>query len=170
MLFVPGKYRSHSGLLLPGKIECDALTETEIRWFADRIVELRPDTAYSEVIGVPRGGLRIADAVRAIAKIDRRGPVLIVDDVFTTGSSVETMAKKAGVAMGAVLFAWGECPPWVEPVFQMSPKLRPKRMSHIVEVEFADREHAHRLFDFLSRSQEWSFDGTVSMRSEEDES
>jgi orotate phosphoribosyltransferase len=46
---------------------------------------------------------------------------LIVDDVLTTGKSMEEMRKKHSnvLTIGVVLFARGKCPKWVEPIFNM---------------------------------------------------
>lgn len=99
-LFKHGTFTSHSGLTLPDKIDCDALTEEDwdavARWFAARLT-------FSKVIGIPAGGLPLAKALEAY-KADS-GPVLIVDDVLTTGRSMEEARREHPGAIGAVLFS-----------------------------------------------------------------
>lgn len=58
----------------------------------------------------------------------RADGLLLVDDVLTTGGSLEALRAsylvqpKPGYArdqiQGAVMFARGECPTWIKPVFQ----------------------------------------------------
>ena len=49
------------------------------------------------------------------------GALLIVDDVLTTGTSMEKMKKKYpdDIIVGIVLFARAECPKWVQPLFRL---------------------------------------------------
>ncbi len=81
--------------------------------------------AFGNVYGIPRGGTPLA---RAMKKHMTEGPVLIVDDVFTTGKSMEG-AKRGwedthGVfdpdPIGAVIFARNPTPPWITALFKMS--------------------------------------------------
>ncbi len=96
------------------KIECDGLTDEDIGTAACLLARLLP--TFGDVEGVPRGGLRLADALRPLWVRD--APVLIVDDVWTTGASME--AHRAGRdAIGAVLFARGPVAPWVTPLFTL---------------------------------------------------
>ena len=126
MLFVPGEFRAHSGQQLPWKIDCDSMTNTEIELFADLILQM-VSPSFTAVVGIPRGGLRLAAAVRK-----RMGPVgglparvLIVDDVLTTGESMENERRKIAGAtvVGVVMFARGPCPDWVYPVFSLNSAL-----------------------------------------------
>ena len=54
--------------------------------------------------------------------------VLIVDDVLTTGNSMNKLLHslpyehERGI-VGAVVFARGPCPTWIKPLFQMPPEL-----------------------------------------------
>lgn len=103
----------HSGEESDWKIECDTLTDEDMRTLAKRIAELVHP--FGEVEGVPRGGLRLASALKPYRSA---GGLLIVDDVLTTGGSME--AHRAGRdAKGAVIFARGESPAWVTPLFAM---------------------------------------------------
>lgn len=110
----------HSGERSRWKIDCDALTDGDIATLADLIAErVGP---FSAVEGVPNGGLRLAEALRRYQTSHR--PLLIVDDVLTTGASLE--AQRAGrEAIGAVIFARREPPSWVSALFQMPPLVAP---------------------------------------------
>lgn len=121
-LFIPVEFVAHSGETLPFKIECDALTDDDLitlaRQFARRI-------AYRHVWSVPTGGDRFANALRLFM---RDGPVLIADDVLTTGSSIieaRDRLPSPSHAIGVVIFARGPCPDWVTPLFQMNAVLAP---------------------------------------------
>lgn len=126
MLFLPGEFSTHSGQTLPWKIECDSLTNTEIGLFADLILKMFPES-FTAVVGIPRGGLRLASAI-----LDRIGPVgglparvLLVDDVLTTGKSMESERRKiaGAIVSGTVMFARGSCPDWIRPVFMLHKEL-----------------------------------------------
>lgn len=127
-LFVPGEFRAHSGALLPFKIDCDAFSDEEIGLFADLILKVHPGP-FSCVMGVPSGGLRLMEAIRARVRcFDDLEPALIVDDVLTTGASIEYARDVChmggiGVVYGAVIFARGPCPPWVTPIFSLHTEL-----------------------------------------------
>jgi MoxR-like ATPase len=117
------KFTTHSGLEANFKIECDHLTEEEIATFA---ILISNEITFSAVYGIPRGGTRIADALRPYA--DRDSPyAVIVDDVLTTGFSMEeARVQKARegkypfhMFQGVVLFARGRPPRWISPVFQL---------------------------------------------------
>ena len=114
-LFVSGFFWLASGVESAWKIECDALTDDDWRTVADIIrSRLGP---YAAVEGVPSGGLRLAAELRRFTTMS--GPLLIVDDVLTTGGSLER--QRAGrEAIGAVVFARGLPPPWVTPLFQVA--------------------------------------------------
>lgn len=114
-LFQLGRFSLHSGMTSRYKIECDALSDREIVWCARHLAAIV--SPFGKVEGVPRGGLRLASALGAYAT---EGWLLVVDDVLTTGASIEE--HRAGRdAIGAVIFARGPCPPWVTPLFQMAP-------------------------------------------------
>lgn len=79
------------------------------------------------VTGIPRGGLRLAEAMSEYISDgpdDDSAPCLIVDDVLTTGASMEKAktellaeARPGTKVIGLVAFARGPCPPWVKAVF-----------------------------------------------------
>jgi orotate phosphoribosyltransferase len=109
-------FTMHSGETSDFKIECDALTDEEIETFAMLIARR---FKFTNVIGIPRGGRRIA---LALSKYRDRPPKqmqwLIVDDVLTTGANMDKH-RGAPSDIGVVLFARGPCPDWVHPVFQL---------------------------------------------------
>ena len=118
-LFERKSFTSHSGLELLWKIECDALTEESIETFAAIIN--RNFVPFCRVVGVPHGRTRIATALEKYkAEAD---PTLIVDDVLTTGRSMEDCKRRIGpyhTVLGVVLFARDTPPYWVTPIFQLT--------------------------------------------------
>ena len=112
---------------MPFKIDCDALDYVEICLFADLILEIHPGP-FANVIGVPRGGLRLANAIQSRCRIEAFAPTLIVDDVLTTGESMELARRQseAGIVFGAVIFSRGPCPYWVTPVFTLYQRRIPR--------------------------------------------
>lgn len=116
-LFCLGSYALHSGSVSPWKIECDALTDGDWRALAKMLNDVLPP--FSTIEGVPRGGFKLADALWTY--VHAAGPLLIVDDVLTSGESLEQ--HRAGRdAIGAVIFARQRCPTWITPLFQMTYK------------------------------------------------
>ena len=114
-LFVKKEFISHSGKKLDFKIECDALTYKDIETLA-YIISKR--FIFSEVFGVPNGGIRIANALKKYRSEDN--PYLIVDDVLTTGKSMEDYRRLImRDTIGVVLFSRGKCPSWITPIFKM---------------------------------------------------
>lgn len=87
-LFQIGDFKSHAGLDLHWKIECDALTDEDWNCLAKMISER---TEFGSVYGIPRGGVKLANALEKYRT--PRSPIrLVVDDVWTTGKSMmETM-------------------------------------------------------------------------------
>ncbi len=115
-LFENKDFVSHAGVGLHFKIECDALSDGDIETLAD-IVQRR--LSFGSVHGVPRGGVRLANALQKFCVPCSQ--VLIVDDVFTTGMSMEEARKKIGQdSLGVVIFARNTCPEWIYPIFELS--------------------------------------------------
>lgn len=110
-MFEKKDFVSHSGLLLHWKINCDSLTDEDVETLAYIISE---QFCFSSVHGVPTGGVRLAKALESFCTIN--GPRLVVDDVLITGKSMEFM-KVWPDDIGVVIFARGECPSWVTPLF-----------------------------------------------------
>jgi len=114
-LFNFGNFTLHSGERSTFKIDCDALTDADWNGLAWMIHVRFP--SFSEVEGVPSGGIPLADKLAQFRSANSQR-LLIVDDVLTTGASMEE--QRAGRdAIGVVVFARGECPSWVTPIFQM---------------------------------------------------
>lgn len=128
-LLVPGEFTSHSGLKLPFKIDCDALTDDDIAVCAQLIHDLVPP--FSRVEGVPNGGLRLARALQPYAS---DGPLLIVDDVWTTGVSMNHH-RSGRRAYGAVIFARGLLPSWVSGLFTLHQSLLQLRRATWAETQ-----------------------------------
>lgn len=120
-LFKQGEFKSHSGLTLPFKIDCDALTDEDIECIAAHIAS---KIEFNGVIGIPSGGCRLATKLmKYIKDSNKRIKLLIVDDVLTTGSSMEEKKQKLFNRnvdiIGWVIFARGELPDWIHAMFQM---------------------------------------------------
>lgn len=121
-LFEEKEFIMHSGEKSFFKIECDALTDNDINTLALLIKE---KYKFRRVYGVRTGGLRLEEALRPYC--NNTGPLLIVDDVLTTGKSMDearfrflsTDKLKPTDVLGVVIFARGKCPPWVHPIFQL---------------------------------------------------
>lgn len=103
------------------KLECDALTDEDWNAAAGMLARIVPP--FSRVSGVPRGGVPLARALDRYAHPLASG-LLIVDDVWTTGGSMERFRQAeqpwevSGIT-GAVLFARGPVADWVTPLFTL---------------------------------------------------
>tara|TARA_Y100000114_G_C11698448_1_gene297213 strand:+ start:136 stop:519 length:384 start_codon:yes stop_codon:yes gene_type:complete len=89
-LFQKGDFISHAGLHLKWKIECDALTTKDWKGLARMIMDYET-RSFGSVEGIPRGGLPLANALKEYATV---GPPMIVDDVYTTGTSFKEYCNK----------------------------------------------------------------------------
>lgn len=119
-LFMSKCFRSHSGISLDFKIECDALTDQDITTLA-KIISKK--YKYKHVYGVPTGGIRLANELNKYCN-EKHERILIVDDVLTTGKSMEESKKDYTIItkteiQGVVIFARGECPNWIDPIFKL---------------------------------------------------
>lgn len=114
-LFVPGQFVFHSGDLADWKIECDHLTDTDLTTLAKVAAGYLP--SFSKVQGVPTGGIRFARALEE--HVSDEGALLIVDDVLTTGASMEEARDGRNDVIGLVIFSRGELPWWVDAIFQL---------------------------------------------------
>lgn len=117
----------NSGRRSTFKIEGDAITDGEWSAAADLLALVLPP--YDEVHGIPRGGIALAERLYEHGR-EGTGAVLVVDDVFTTGGSMERKrAELIGSGRdperigGAVMFARGPCPRWVTPLFTLDERL-----------------------------------------------
>jgi len=122
-LFQSIDFTSHSGLDLSWKIEMDALSDPE--WFTIKkmIMELTPP--FKEAVGIPQGGTKLGDLLNEHGTGKEEDPICIVDDVLTTGGSMEYFLtqyqrnRRPFTVIGWVVFARGQCPGWVTSLFQM---------------------------------------------------
>ena len=124
-LFKSGDFKSHSGLDLSWKIEMDALSDPE--WFTIKKMIMEHAPPFREAVGIPEGGVKLGSLLNEHATGDEKDPVCIVDDVLTTGESMEYFLSQYQrnrrlmpfMAIGWVVFARGPCPHWVSALFQM---------------------------------------------------
>ena len=119
-LFQTGVFRLNSGYTSPLKIECDALAACDWATLA-HLVHSRFD--FRDVVGIPTGGLMFQEALKQYAAGGDEYPLLLVDDVLTTGGSMERMREKliAPDIIGVVVFARTPPADWIHPIFQMWP-------------------------------------------------
>lgn len=116
MLFQLGNFKLASGREANYKIECDALTDEDWTCLAYLLFQRLP--MFGKVEGVPTGGLKLAEKMQIYCT---RGSetLLIVDDVYTTGGSIEAHRGDRN-AIGAVIFARTRVVDrWITPLFVM---------------------------------------------------
>ena len=116
-LFKHGDTILHSGAPAKFEICCDALTTADLDCLARSITR---KIHFRQVLGVPKGGLRLAEALLPFCDV-ATDTMLLVDDVLTTGNSMELFKLEVAPehVQGVVIFARGKCPFWVTPIFQM---------------------------------------------------
>ena len=99
-LFRSGKqFVLSSGMIADWKIDCDALTDDDWETLA-KIISRR--ITFKAVVGVPTGGNKLAEALDKYSKDPEPYPdgyippypVLLVDDVITTGNSMNEWRDK----------------------------------------------------------------------------
>ena len=131
-LFQLGEFVLHSSEHSRWKIDCDALTDEDYETLA-WVVAKGINVKFSWVTPILRGGYLFAEKLKAYQTKNlhkpEADPILIVDDVLTTGKSFEktrdrilkySTDKGKTDIIGIVVFARGKCPDWVRPIFQMS--------------------------------------------------
>ncbi len=116
IMFILQKFKSNSGLILPFKIECDTLTYNDWRCLAAIAASIIGE--FGDIEGVPQGGLPFANT---LSRYKTKGPLLIVDDVLTTGGSMERQRDGRQVK-GIVAFARSTPPDWVQYIFLLNTK------------------------------------------------
>jgi len=124
MLFREGKFKSHSGLELDYKIECDGLSEFDLSTLASIISD---NLTYGKIIGIPTGGERLANILRKFNHPmleENPNTILLVDDVMTTGASMEEykdIFSSSYEVKGVVIFDRSEDGlDWVTPIFKVN--------------------------------------------------
>lgn len=116
-LFQLGNFQLNSGKLSPVKIECDALTDAD--WECLAFLAHLKIPKFRDVHGVPRGGIKFAKALQKYKTFD--GPILIAEDVCTTGRSMEIHRSEwarhndcpLSEFVGVAAFGRGQEPDWV---------------------------------------------------------
>ena len=115
-LFNSGDFTLHSGRSSNFLIDCDALTDEDLNALANKV---SGRIKFSRVIGIPNGGTRFSMALIPFIDDTKKYPVLIVDDVLTTGNSMEEMKKKiGGDPIGLVIFARSKPNWWIRSLFE----------------------------------------------------
>ena len=120
-LFIEEEFVGHSGDTLQWKIEMDALSDSDWKCIARMILENQRGF-FQAAIGIPRGGLKLSGYLNECATKNINDPYLLVDDVLTTGGSMEEYKKehfKGKDVIGWVVFARTKPPKWITPLFQM---------------------------------------------------
>ena len=124
-IFQQVDFKSHAGLDLSWKIECDGISKREWKCLAGMILdyEKRP---FQAAIGIPRGGVMLGSYLNEYSTQNPDDPYLIVDDVLTTGGSMEDFRTSyfrnrdaTSGSFGWVVFARGFPPQWCRSLFQM---------------------------------------------------
>jgi len=92
-LFQTVDFISHAGLPLKWKIECDALSDDEWKTIAKMIREYE-DQNWQYAVGIPTGATRLGEILTTYGTGSVKDPVLIVDDVYTTGKSFIDFEEK----------------------------------------------------------------------------
>jgi orotate phosphoribosyltransferase len=126
-LFNAGEFMLHSGQKSDFIIDCDALSGEDYVALA-AATRRRCPWLWGRTVGVPRGGLRFAEALKK-HNFSRHPGVVIVDDVFTTGHSMEATRQRLidegtpyDKITGVVIFARNDTPHWVWPLFRFAPR------------------------------------------------
>ena len=87
-LFIKQDFISHAGIPMTWKLECDGISESEWQALATMIMEYQKEP-FGKVVGIPRGGVPLQKALEPYATGNYDDPLLVVDDVYTTGTSFE---------------------------------------------------------------------------------
>lgn len=121
-LFQTGHFQLHSGEQSTVKIECDALTPDDWQTLAGLIAERVG--RFRSVYGIPTGGDILEELLAPQSTGDWRDPVLICDDVYTTGASMRhahVWMQDTENIVGVVVFARRPVQEeWITALFTMS--------------------------------------------------
>ena len=127
-LFDDEEFTSHAGLKLGWKIEMDALYTDDWRCLAKMIMEYE-NRPFREAVGIPRGGVRLGQMLNEYATGNPDDPVLIVDDVYTTGTSFREFIAEQYPDEKVIcwtVFARDVISGNINALFQMPSSMRPK--------------------------------------------
>ena len=117
-LFTYGRFKLHSGNTSSFLIDCDELSYLDLVGLAASAVKkLLPP--FGSVCAIPEGGLKFGEQLLGYCT---EGPVLIVDDVCTTGGSLIERKKQLGKkdVIGIVIFNRGGLPDWCYSLFDFN--------------------------------------------------
>jgi orotate phosphoribosyltransferase len=114
-LFQVGLFQLHSGGESNFRINCEELSYADLQALAH--IGASMVGPFGDVIGIPTGGQRFADLMWQYRTV---GPLLIVDDVMTTGRSMRE-AQQNDDDKGLVIFLRGypKGLGWVTAIFEM---------------------------------------------------
>ena len=99
-LFIKEDFISHAGLPLTWKVECDALTEKDYEALAKIVSE---KLTFCDVKGIPRGGIPFEKALKKYCTYNESDPLLICDDVYTTGTSMREVYEEGAIGEAVTL-------------------------------------------------------------------
>ena len=119
-LFKAGYRRLSSGVESHWKVECDSLTRED--WAVLAVIAMEQfDLRFCSAKGVPTGGFPFAAALQSYRTSYVPCPYLVVDDVLTTGNSIQREREKLGIhnTIGLVAFARGPLPDGVHAVWHL---------------------------------------------------
>lgn len=115
-LFEQGdRYVLASGIETNWRINAEALRDESISTIAYVLAQWL-DFDYNKVESIPRGGDRLAIAMREFGDVGS-DKTLICDDVLTSGGSMERARRGRQDIVGAVIFARGPIPEYVTAMF-----------------------------------------------------
>ena len=135
-LFQHGNFQLHSGDTSWWRIDCDDLSDAEVGILARLIHErvgdyhgvICPESHFGSAAPRLRG---LLDGLPHLnGSFGQPVRLLVVDDVLTTGNSMEEAKQLYKMQwpnvhgeitwVGAVVFARGKCPDWITPLFQFT--------------------------------------------------
>lgn len=121
-IFNYGNYTLPSGGRSRWKLDLSELNDEEWVEIADIAIRCLP--LFGSVESVPTGGDKLANILHAHRRKDHPN-ILIVEDVITTGQSMELIRDGRDDAVGLAVFSrMNPPPPWVTPLFYCSPHLK----------------------------------------------
>jgi len=130
-MFKNGEFTSHAGKKLSWKIECDSLDRNDITTICELIAS---KFAFKEAYCPVTNSHFVNDMTRFLNHYHATkncSQILIVDDVLTTGKSMEERRQNLirqnvlySHIKGVVLFSRGECPRWITPIFTLNKKFK----------------------------------------------
>ena len=91
-LFESGEFTSHAGLKLNWKLECDAIKPEEWHVLA-KIIKEYEHQPWQKAVGIPTGGWALGNALDKYSTGNPNDPILIADDVYTTGTSFKEFVQ-----------------------------------------------------------------------------